>query len=78
MSGQPSTSLVPQQVKSIPSLNRIRGDFMTFLNDDRANRNILLAAVMENFLNEVDDISTKDVFSFQEVKNKFLKSTLSW
>jgi hypothetical protein len=45
---------------------------VTFLSHDHAIRNFLLASLMERFPNEVDNILTKDVSSFQEVKNKFL------
>jgi hypothetical protein len=47
-------------------------DFATFLSHDRAKHDFLLASLMEKFPNEVDNISTKDASSFQEVKNKFL------
>jgi hypothetical protein len=49
-----------------------RRDFATFLSHNRAKRDFLLASLMEKFPNEVDNISTKDASSFQEVKNKFL------
>jgi hypothetical protein len=49
-----------------------RRDFATFLSHDRAKRNFLLASLMEKFPNKVDNISTKDASSFQEVKTKFL------
>jgi hypothetical protein len=45
---------------------------VTFLSHYRAKRNFLLASLMERFPNEVDNISTKNTSSFQEVKNKFL------
>jgi hypothetical protein len=49
-----------------------RRDFGTFLSHDRAKLDFLLASLMEKFPNEVDNILTKDAFSFQEVNNKFL------
>jgi hypothetical protein len=49
-----------------------RRDFATFLSHDRAKPNFLLASLIERFPNEVDNISTKDATSFQEVKNKFV------
>jgi hypothetical protein len=47
-------------------------DFETFLLHDRAKRNFLLASLLDRYPNQVDNISTKDVLTFQEVKNKFL------
>jgi hypothetical protein len=38
----------------------------------RAKRDFLLGSLIEKFPNEVDNISTKDASSFQEVKIKFL------
>jgi hypothetical protein len=49
-----------------------RRDFATFLSHNRAKHDFILAFLMEKFLNNVDNISTKDASSFQEVKNKFL------
>jgi hypothetical protein len=49
-----------------------RRDFATFLSHDCVKCDFLLASLMETFPNEVDNISTKDTSSFQEVKNKFL------
>jgi hypothetical protein len=47
-------------------------DFATYLSHDHAKCHCLLASLMEKFPNEVDNISTKDASSFEEVKNKFL------
>jgi hypothetical protein len=49
-----------------------RRDFATFLSHNRANRDLLLASLMEKFPHELDNTLTKDASSFQEVKNKFL------
>jgi hypothetical protein len=49
-----------------------RKDFVTFLLHDRAKRDFLLASHLDRYPNELDNISTNDVSTFQEVKNKFL------
>jgi hypothetical protein len=48
-----------------------RKDFETFLLHDMAKRDFLLASLLDRYPNEVDNILTKDVSTFQEVKNKF-------
>jgi hypothetical protein len=47
-------------------------DFETFLVYNRAKRDFLLASLLDRYPNEVDNLSTTDVSTFQEVKNKFL------
>jgi hypothetical protein len=49
-----------------------RKDFETFLLHDRAKRDFLLASLLDRDPKEVDNISTKDISTIQEVKNKFL------
>jgi hypothetical protein len=49
-----------------------RKDFETFLVYDRANRDFLLASLLDRYPNEIDNISTEDVSTSQEVKNTFL------
>jgi hypothetical protein len=49
-----------------------RKDFETFLLHDSAKRDFLLASLLDRYPNEFDNISTKDVSTFQEVKNTFL------
>jgi hypothetical protein len=44
--------------------DQYRRDFATFLSHDRANRDFLLASLMEKFPNEVDNISTKGTSPF--------------
>jgi hypothetical protein len=51
-------------------------DFVIFLAMIVQN-DFLLTSLMEKFPNEVDNISTKDASSFQEVKNKFLNLHLA-
>jgi hypothetical protein len=67
--------LVRLTASSNQSTNKSRQyckDFETFLLHDRAKRDFLLASLLDRYPNEVDNISTKDISTFQEVKNKFL------
>jgi hypothetical protein len=49
-----------------------QNDSATLFSYDYVNGNFLLASVIEKFPNKVNNISTKDASSFQEVKKKFL------
>jgi hypothetical protein len=54
-----------------------RRDFVIFLSYNCAKSNVFLASLMEKFPNEVDSILTKDAFSFQDIKNRFLNLHLA-
>jgi hypothetical protein len=50
---------------------------MIFLSHDQTSCDFVLASLLEKFFNEVDNISTKDDSSFQEVKHKILNLHLA-
>jgi hypothetical protein len=58
------------QVNSKSEQYRI--DFATLVSYDLTNWDFLLASMMEKCLNEVDNISTKDTSSFEDVNHKCL------
>jgi hypothetical protein len=52
--------------------DQYRRGFATFLSHNRTKHDFFLAFLKEKFPNVVDNILTKDVSSFQEIKNKFI------
>jgi hypothetical protein len=84
------SSFIPLYEKECATLHRLttstsqvnfeseqyRRDFAIFLSHDHAKLDFLLTSLIVKFLNEVDNISTKDISSFQEVKKQIFKSTL--